>query len=36
MTNYKITDEQWPLIVEFLRNHPGVYVGQEDECRRFV
>lgn len=36
MTNYKIKDEQWPQIVEFLHNHPGVYVGKEDECRRFV
>jgi len=36
MTNYKIKDEQWPKIIEFLRNYRGVYVGQEDECRRFV
>ena len=27
---------QWQRILQFLRTCPGVYVGQEPDCRRFV
>lgn len=32
----KLPDEQWFKILSFLRTCPDVYVGKEDECRRFV
>jgi transposase len=32
----KLPDEQWSKILSFLRTCPDVYVGKEDECRRFV
>lgn len=32
----KLQDEQWTKIVQFLRNCPDVYVGDETQCRRFV
>jgi transposase len=31
-----ITDEQWEKILPLLRAHPNVYVGKEQECRRFL
>ena len=31
-----LKDEQWTKIVAFLRQCPGVYVGNETTCRRFV
>jgi transposase len=31
-----LTDEQWQKILPVLRSHPNAYVGQEDECRRFL
>ena len=31
-----LTDEPWQKILPFLRSHPNVYVGSEDECRRFL
>ena len=31
-----LSDEQWQRILPFLRSHPSVYVGREDECRRFL
>jgi transposase len=36
MSTVKIQDEQWSKILQFLRACPGVYVGQEANCRRFV
>ena len=27
---------QWLRILQFLRTCPGVYVGQEENCRRFL
>ena len=32
----KLPDEQWSKILGFLRTSPGVYVGREASCRRFV
>lgn len=31
-----LTDTQWAKICEFLQEHPRVYVGKEEDCRRFV
>jgi transposase len=36
MATNKIRDDQWSRMVEFLRDCPGVYVGQEEKCRQFV
>ena len=36
MSTITINDEQWAKIVKFLRDCPQVYVGQEEQCRRFV
>ena len=36
MTTYKLSPDQWWKIVCFLRLCPNVYVGNQDECRRFV
>ncbi len=35
-TLLELPNEQWTKILEFLRSCPDIYVGQEDECRRFV
>ena len=32
----KLTQNQWDKIVSFLRDHPRVYVGTEEDCRQFV
>jgi len=31
-----LSDEQWQKILPFLRSHPNIYVGSEEECRRFL
>lgn len=31
-----LSDEQWQKIMPILRSHPNVYLGQEQECRRFL
>ena len=36
MTDVRLSDEDWTKIREFLRQDPNAYVGNEDECRRFV
>lgn len=36
MTTTRLTDKQWERILEFLRQDPRAYVGNESECRRFV
>ena len=36
MTDVRLTDEQWTKIRDFLKQDPNAYVGNEDECRRFV
>jgi transposase len=36
MTNVRLTDDEWMKIRGFLRDDPNAYVGNADECRRFV
>jgi transposase len=36
MTNIKLRDDQWQKVLGFLRACPRVYVGKEENCRRFV
>ncbi len=36
MTTVSVTDKQWSKILEFLQACPGIYVGQESQCRRFI
>ena len=36
MATITLSPEQWPKVLQFLRNCSDVYVGQEAECRRFV
>ena len=36
MSNVTIPQEQWPKILDFLRDRPDCYVGQEDDCKRFI
>jgi len=36
MITVTLPDDQWSKIVQFLRTCPDVYVGKEDECRRFI
>ena len=36
MMNEVLPPSQWQRILQFLRTCPGVYVGQEPDCRRFV
>jgi transposase len=31
-----VSDKQWQKMLPLLRSHPNVYVGQENECRRFL
>jgi transposase len=32
----KITDKRWTKIYDFLKSCPGVYAGQEKQCRLFI
>jgi transposase len=36
MMTITIKDDQWSKILEFIRACPGIYVGKEASCRRFV
>ena len=36
MSNVKLPAEQWSRILDFLRGRTDLYVGQEEECRRFI
>jgi transposase len=36
MTTVNLPNKKWTKIVNFLRDDPRAYVGNEDECRRFV
>ena len=36
MATVELPDEQWWKILQFLRDCPEVYVGQEPDCRRLV
>jgi transposase len=31
-----LSDEQWQQMLPITRAHPNAYLGQEDECRRFL
>jgi transposase len=36
MLTVTLSDQQWQKILPFLRSCPNVYVGQEQECRKFL
>ena len=36
MTTIVLKDEDWPKILAFLRQCPGMYVGKEEKCRQFI
>jgi transposase len=36
MTSVTLRDDQWKKMLQFLRDHPRVYVGKEERCRQFV
>ena len=36
MSNARLSDEQWPKILGFLRQQEGISIGKEQDCRRFV
>ncbi len=36
MTTIRLRDDQWARIATFVRECRHVYVGNEDDCRRFV
>ena len=36
MSTVELSNDQWSKILEFLRSCPNLYVGRDDDCRRFV
>lgn len=36
MNRTVLTDKQWELMRDYLRNHPRVYLGREEQCRQFL
>ena len=36
MSTIELRDDQWSKVLEFLRSCPDLYVGEEDDCRRYV
>jgi transposase len=36
LSNAKLSDEGWMNILAFLRTQEGIYIGLEEDCRRFV
>lgn len=36
MTTLHLSDDQWTKIRAFLQSDPNVYVGADENCRRFV
>jgi transposase len=36
MSTAKLSDNVWERLYAFLQSCPGLYVGNEDQCRRFV
>ena len=36
MTTGELRDDEWSRMLQFLRSCPGVYVGQEEGCQRFI
>ncbi len=35
-TIIKVREDQWAKIYRFLKDHPGVYAGNEEQCRNFI
>jgi transposase len=36
MLSLTLSDEQWQKMLPVLQAHPNAYVGQEQDCRRFL
>ena len=36
MSRLELSTSQWTKILQFLRGRTELYVGQEEECRRFI
>jgi transposase len=36
MSTTTIREDQWKKILKFLKDCPRAYVGQENQCRRFI
>ena len=36
MSNTILRDDQWEKVYLFLKDHPRVYAGKEEECRLFI
>ncbi len=36
MSRLRLSTNQWTKILQFLRGRADLYVGQEEECRRFI
>jgi hypothetical protein len=36
MSRLQLSTSQWAEILQFLRGRTGLYVGQEEDCRRFI
>ena len=36
MSRLRLSTNQWTKILQFLRGRANLYVGQEEECRRFI
>lgn len=36
MSEIALRNDQWQKLLPFLREHPRAYVGNEEQCRRFV
>ena len=36
MRSITLTEEQWQKILPFLRTCPNLYIGKDDDCRRFL
>ena len=36
MSTIELRDDQWFRVLEFLRSCSDLYVGEEDDCRRYV
>ncbi len=36
MSRLELSPDKWTKILQFLRSRTDLYVGQEEECRRFI
>ena len=36
MSTIEISEHQWTKLLEFLRSCPDLYVGREQDCRRYL